>query len=80
MSVVMPLCLAFLKTASLQSLDSERTAMNPITIQNTDEILALLADVALHGPGFSTDCLLDYVLEEGFTEPIFLNEIGRAHV
>jgi hypothetical protein len=40
--------------------------MNPILFR-PDEILTLLADVALQGPGFSTDCLLDYVLEEGFT-------------
>lgn len=51
--------------------------MNPITIQNPDDILTLLADVALRGPGFSTECLLDYVLEEGFTEPIFLNASGE---
>lgn len=51
--------------------------MNPITIQNPDEILTLLADIALQGPGFSTECLLDYVLEEGFTEPIFLNATGE---
>src|SRR3990167_2230197 len=76
-SIVMPSCLAFLKAASLESSDSMRTAMNPITIQNPDEILTLLADVALQGAGFSTECLLDYVLEEGFTEPIFLNAAGE---
>ena len=29
------------------------------------------------GQGFVTDCLLDYALEEGFTEPIFLNASGE---
>jgi hypothetical protein len=51
--------------------------MNPVTIQNSDEILNFLADVALRGRGFTTDCLLDYVLDEGFTEPIYLNASGE---
>lgn len=51
--------------------------MNPVTMQNPDEILTFLAEVSLKGPGFTTDCLLDYVLEEGFTEPIFLNTSGE---
>lgn len=50
--------------------------MDPITIQNPDDILNLLADVSLKGRGFTTDCLLDYVLDEGFTEPIYLNASG----
>ncbi len=50
--------------------------MNPITIQNPDEILNLLAEVSLSGPGFTSESLLDYVLEEGFTEPIFLSASG----
>lgn len=51
--------------------------MNPITVQNPDDILNLLADVTLRGAGFTTESLLDYVLEEGFTEPIFLNACGE---
>ena len=51
--------------------------MNQITIQNPDDILTLLADVSLRGTGFTTESLLDYVLEEGFTEPIFLNASGE---
>jgi hypothetical protein len=51
--------------------------MNQITIQNPDEILTVLADIALRGSGFTTESLLDYVLEEGFTEPIFLNASGE---
>lgn len=56
---------------------AEEPPMNPITIQNPDEILNMLADVTLGGTGFTTDSLLDYVLEEGFTEPIFLNASGE---
>jgi hypothetical protein len=51
--------------------------MDPITIQNSDDILNFLADVSLRGRGFTTDCLLDYVLDEGFTEPIYLNASGE---
>jgi hypothetical protein len=51
--------------------------MDPVTIQDSDEILNFLADVALRGRGFTTDCLLDYVLDEGFTEPIYLNASGE---
>ena len=51
--------------------------MDPITISNPDEILGLLADVSLKGKGFTTECLMDYVLDEGFTEPIFLNATGE---
>jgi hypothetical protein len=51
--------------------------MEPITIQKSDAIFSLLADVALRGKGFTTDCLLDYVLDEGFTEPIYLNASGE---
>jgi hypothetical protein len=50
--------------------------MNPLSIQNPDDILTLLADVALRGTGFTTESLLDYVLEEGFTEPIYLSASG----
>lgn len=51
--------------------------MKPVTIQNSDEILNFLAEVALRGKGFTTECLLDYVLDEGFTEPIYLNASGE---
>jgi hypothetical protein len=51
--------------------------MDPITIHKPDEILSVLADVALRGKGFTTECLLDYVLDEGFTEPIAFNASGE---
>jgi hypothetical protein len=51
--------------------------MNQVTVQNPEDILSMLAEVSLRGTGFVTDCLLDYVLEEGFTEPIFLNASGE---
>ena len=51
--------------------------MNPITVQNPEDILSMLAEVSLRGSGFVTDCLLDYVLDEGFTEPIYFNASGE---
>ena len=51
--------------------------MQQVTVQNPDDILSLLAEVALRGSGFGTECLLDYVLDEGFTEPIYLNASGE---
>jgi hypothetical protein len=51
--------------------------MEPVTIQKPDEILNFLAEVALRGKGFTTECLLDYVLDEGFTEPIYFNASGE---
>jgi len=51
--------------------------LNPIMIGKSDEILSLLADISLRGKGFTTECLMDYVLDEGFTEPIYLNATGE---
>lgn len=51
--------------------------MDSLTVSNPDEILGVLADVSLKGKGFTTDCLMDYVLDEGFMEPIFLNASGE---
>jgi hypothetical protein len=51
--------------------------MQPVTLANPEEILTILAEVSLRGKGFTTDCLLDYVLDEGFTEPIYLNASGE---
>ncbi len=51
--------------------------MEPITLQKTDDILNLLAEVSLRGKGFTSECLLDYVLDEGFTEPIYLHASGE---
>jgi hypothetical protein len=55
----------------------KRKPVNPITVQNPDEILGMLADVTLRGRGFTTESLLEYVVEEGFTEPIFLSASGE---
>lgn len=69
--------LAFFSSPSLESDQLAQLRMNPVTIQQSDDILTFLADVSLRGKGFTTECLLDYVLEEGFTEPIHLNTSGE---
>ncbi len=51
--------------------------MEPVTLQSTEEIFKLLAEVSLQGKGLTTECLLDKVLDEGFTEPIYLAASGE---
>ncbi len=51
--------------------------MQAITIQNTEEILKVLADVSLKGRGVTAESLLDTVLDEGFTEPIHFTATGE---
>lgn len=51
--------------------------MDPVTLNSTEDIFKLLAEVSLKGLGATADCLLDRVLDEGFTEPIYLNASGE---
>jgi len=51
--------------------------MKPITLNNSQEIMEVLGQIALKGKGFTTNCLLDEVLEAGFTEPIYFNCTGE---
>ena len=51
--------------------------MQPVTIQNTDDIFKFLAEVSLQGRGMTVESLLDKVLDEGFTEPIYCNATGE---
>ena len=51
--------------------------MEPVTLNSAEEIFKLLAEVALKGQGVTSECLLDRVLDEGFTEPIYLNASGE---
>jgi len=51
--------------------------MQPVTIQNTDDIFQFLAEVSLKGRGMTAESLLDRVLDEGFTEPIYFNATGE---
>ncbi|MFB3108619.1 MAG: hypothetical protein ACE1ZE_04530 [Candidatus Binatia bacterium] len=57
---------------------SERyIAMDPLNLGNPEEIFVFLADVSLRGKGLTTDNLMEYVLDEGFTEPTYLNAKGE---
>ena len=49
--------------------------MEPIELNDPEEIEQFLGKIALGGPGFCTDCLLSDVYEAGLTYPDFL----RAH-
>lgn len=51
--------------------------MEPVTLNQPQEILNLLSQVSLKGKGFTTDCLLENVLDAGFTEPIYFNASGE---
>ncbi len=51
--------------------------MDPVNLGNPDEILNFLAEVSLQGKGVTTESLMDYVLDEGFTEPIYLQAKGE---
>ena len=52
-------------------------AFDPVHLANPDEILTFLSDVALRGTGVTTENLMDYVLDEGFTEPTYLSAKGE---
>ena len=52
-------------------------ALEPINLADPDEILNFLADVSLTGKGLITDSLMEYVLDEGFTEPTYLCAKGE---
>ena len=51
--------------------------MEPVTLQSTEDIFKLLAEVSLKGKGLTSECHLDKVLDEGFTEPIYLSATGE---
>lgn len=51
--------------------------MNPVNLGNPDEILAFLGDISLKGKGLTTENLMEYVLDEGFTEPTYLSAKGE---
>ncbi len=51
--------------------------MQPVSIADPQAILELLADVALHGEGVTTDNLMEYVMDEGFMEPTYLSAKGE---
>jgi hypothetical protein len=51
--------------------------MDPITLSDSSAILNLLNEVSLQGKGFRTECLLDEVLDAGFTAPTHFNAYGE---
>ncbi len=51
--------------------------MEPVSIADPHSILEFLAEVVLKGPGVTTDNLMEYVMDEGFMEPIYLSAKGE---
>ena len=51
--------------------------MESITLNSPQDILEILGHISLKGKGFTTDCLLENVLDAGFTEPIYFNASGE---
>ena len=51
--------------------------MEPVSIADPQSIFELLADVTLKGEGLTTDNLMEYVMDEGFMEPIYLSAKGE---
>src|SRR5205807_9350644 len=54
-----------------------RSPMESVTPPSTEYIRQLLAAVALIGKGLTAERRLDKVLDEGFTEPIYLSATGE---
>jgi hypothetical protein len=52
-------------------------ALLPVSLADPDEILTFLADVSLQGDGLTADNLMEYVLDQGFTEPTYLSAKGE---
>ena len=52
-------------------------ALEPVNLADPEEILNFLSDVSLTGKGLTTDNLMEYVLDEGFTEPTYLSAKGE---
>jgi len=51
--------------------------MEAVNLADPDKILDFLAEVSLQGKGLTTDNLMEYVMDEGFIEPIYLNAKGE---
>lgn len=51
--------------------------MQPLSLADPDAILKLLGNVALRGKGVIAENLMDYVMDEGFTEPTYLSAKGE---
>ena len=52
-------------------------AFSQVNLADPEEILNFLANVSLQGEGLTTDNLMEYVLDEGFTEPTYLSAKGE---
>jgi len=51
--------------------------MDPIQLNNSEQIQQFLSKIVLKGSGFCTDCLLAEVIEVGITYPDFFKAHGE---
>jgi hypothetical protein len=51
--------------------------MEPVNLADTGAIWDFLGKIALRGKGVTTENLMEFVLDEGFTEPTYLNAKGE---
>ena len=51
--------------------------MEPISLADPDAILEFLSKITLKGRGVTTENLMEYVFDEGFTEPTYLSARGE---
>ncbi|MCA9462429.1 MAG: hypothetical protein KC563_12110 [Nitrospira sp.] len=51
--------------------------MEPVNLAEPDAILDFLSKIVLRGKGVTTENLMEYVLDEGFTEPTYLSAKGE---
>lgn len=51
--------------------------MEPVNLADPEAILDFLAKISLKGKGMTTENLMEYVLDEGFTEPTYLSAKGE---
>jgi hypothetical protein len=59
-----------------ESNKNKTARLDRVSLASSDQILDLLSHVALRGKGFTTESLLDAVLDLGFTEPTQLTADG----
>jgi hypothetical protein len=50
--------------------------MEPLTLTNSEQIMEVLVHVHLKGQGFTTECLLDNVLDAGINAPDYFAASG----
>ena len=64
-------------TLLLYHTNYQAETMEPVNLAEPDAILDFLSKIVLRGKGVTTENLMEYVLDEGFTEPTYLSAKGE---